>query len=124
MGAARRNQPEPLVKIKVPARLITKEATNSDKLRAILDKAFRVCLGRCKWEGDHIITGSVEQWGVFSYLIATSGVNYSMSSFEPEMFIPLPPSQQPSVHDAHLQGSKNLGLPKMAAPLPTPVEYS
>lgn len=118
-------KPDTLVKVTIPARLVTKEQDNNGArdMRWMLDSAFKVALGRCTWNSPTIITATVEQFGVFCYLLTEKGHQSFLGQIEVEMFAPIY-QPQPYVVDASEQGSKRLCIPRKNMPVFSTPEQS
>ncbi len=106
--------------------MVTKEndIDGASNMRWMLDRAFRVCLGRGTWKEDIIITGTLEQWATFCYLLHEKDMKGAFTAIKVEMFIPLKAEPEPHIFDASGETSKVLCLPKRPIQPPSPSEVS
>lgn len=109
------NQPDALVKVTIPADLVSKTRPDEHTIRWMIDNAFRVCLGRSNWKEPIIIIGTVEQFGVFAYLLCEKNLQVLLGQIRVEMFIPQVATSA-HVYDASKATPKTLQLPKKIVP--------
>lgn len=112
-----------LIKLVIPADMITKHALGESDMRQCIDRAFNHCLGRCDWNTPQVIICTLEQFGLFCALLSEKGMAGRIATLNISMFREMP---QPKVciFNAVGKGMKPVHVDVMAMPSETVAEIS
>lgn len=75
-----------LIKLTIPATLITKTAENESDMRQCIDRAFSLTLGRYNWEHPQVIIATLEQFGLFAALLNEKRLAHRLPIMNVNMF--------------------------------------
>lgn len=90
-------------------------------MRHILDRAFKVCIGRCTWQVPVVITATPHQFGIFAYLLKEKGKPEMLNGVEVELFEPTQ-AATPYFVDASDNGCQKLFAECLPVPINTVAE--
>lgn len=112
-----------LIKLIIPAAMITKHAEGESSMRQCIDRAFSLCLGRCSWDHPQTIIATLEQFGLFSALIKEKQLTHHFSNMTIIMFREDRKVVE-TIHNAVDKGMRPVHVDVLAIPAAPPVELS